>query len=363
LQQRSASFTSDPAFNIAHILGGLFATSIGAKATSQTYAFELPKTMGKVGMKMRNAIGLVSIVAICALIAGIPADVYAESGGAAKLLWTGDFESGDFSQFKDHLYESGRRTTKRIVKSPTRAGKFATELTILDVDANHDKSRAELMTVMPDGGGRMQFEWDGPEYWVGFSFLFKEPIASTSTFFQIHAPNEPKGDPCDFAGNTFTVGGEGAASNGGVTKNVVVRVIEKGGVSAGKGSGSNNTVVYKYPFPLNEWQDYVVNFRLSTRGEGFYKVWKNGKAIYSKSGITNVNYRDSCGNLIPEDKRKHNGAHIGVYGSSVNGFRRVYYDEVRVAQGADGYDLVSPAGASSFVPEDALPKPPIVVDN
>src|SRR5690606_16865375 len=128
---------------------------------------------------------------------------------------------------------------------------------------------------------------DGPEYWIGFSFLFKEWDANAYTFFQVHAPNEKKGSSCDMAGNAFSVWGDGADKNGGVSRDIAVRVIEKGGKSPGKGAASNNKIVHRYPFPINEWQDYVVNFKLSTRGKGFFKIWKNGKQVYSKSGLTN----------------------------------------------------------------------------
>jgi hypothetical protein len=308
-------------------------------------------------MKSHNSTGSVLILPFIAAALGVCLE--ATPADAAELVWTGDFETGDFSQYEDHRYERETRALRELVKSPVRGGKYATALTIRDVEARHERSRSELITQMPHGGA-MQFKWDGPEYWVGFSFMFTEPTASTSTFFQIHAPNEGKGAPCDYAGNTFTIGGDGAGSNGGVTKDIIIRVIENGGVSTGKGSGSNNKVVYRYPFPVGEWQDYVVNFKLSTRGDGFYKVWKNGKAVYSKSGITNVNHRDSCGNRIPEEKRMHNGGHIGIYASGTTGFRRVYYDEVRIAEGSDGYGLVSP---SDHGPEEAIPNPPTVVAN
>lgn len=284
------------------------------------------------------------------------------AGFSAELLWTGDFESGDFSQFKDHLYGEGDRSRKEIVTSPVRGGRYATQLEILD-DSGGSTNRAELMTLT-SSGGRVKFTWDGPEYWVGFSFYFKEEVAHAYTFFQLHAPNEPKGDPCDYAGNTFSVWGDGASSNNGYSKDIVVRVIEDGGVSDGKGAGSNNKVVYRYPFTLNEWQDYVVNFKLSTRGDGFYKIWKNGELIYSKSGLTNVNHLDSCGNPIPEDKRSHNGAHVGVYAPGVAGYRRIFYDEVRIAKGSNAYDLVAPGGTPpAKEPEDAKPNPPVIVGN
>ena len=116
-------------------------------------------------------------------------------------------------------------------------------------------------------------------------------------------------------------------------------------------------MVHSYPFAVGEWQDYVVNFRLSTRGDGFYQIWKNGKQIYSKYGLTNVNSFDSCGNPIPDGKWKHNGAHIGIYAPGNAAYRRIFYDEVRVARGADGYDLVAP-GQEVELSDEAIPNPP-----
>lgn len=286
---------------------------------------------------------------------------------SAELIWVGDFETGDFSQYREKLYGGSAYATKKLVTSPVRAGKFATELTILDAERDGNP-RAELISALPGNGGSIHFKWDGPEYWIGFSFLFKEWESSAYTFFQLHAPNEPKGTSCDFAGNTFSVWGSGADSNGGVSDKIVVRVIEDGGISRGKGAASNNKAVHSYPFPIGEWQDYVVNFKLSTRGKGFYKIWKDGKAIYSKTGLTNVNYRDSCGNLIPEGERRHNGTHIGIYAPKTKGYRRIFYDEVRVAVGSDGYSLVAPGQARGREEErpvpapELIPNPPIVVD-
>src|SRR5690606_20806604 len=129
--------------------------------------------------------------------------MFASSAYSAELIWVGDFETGDFSQYRDKLYGGSKYATKKLVTSPVRAGKYAAELTTLDVERNGNP-RAELLSKLPGYGGSIRFEWDGPEYWIGFSFLFKEWESSAYTFFQIHAPNEPKGDPCDFAGNTFS---------------------------------------------------------------------------------------------------------------------------------------------------------------
>ena len=101
-----------------------------------------------------------------------------------------------------------------------------------------------------------------------------------------------------------------------------------------------------------------MNFRLSTRGTGYYHIWKNGELIYSRTGMTNVNYLDSCGQPIPSEKTHHNGAHIGIYAPGNAAFRRIYYDEVRVAQGADGYELVAPGGTAEVPTSSSVPLPP-----
>src|SRR5690606_15586986 len=98
---------------------------------------------------------------------------------SAELMWTGDFETGDFSQYKDHLYGEGKHSTKKIVKSPVRAGKYATELTILDTERG-GSTRSEL--ISRHNGSKIHFDWDGPEYWVGFSFMFTEWESSAYTF-------------------------------------------------------------------------------------------------------------------------------------------------------------------------------------
>jgi hypothetical protein len=285
---------------------------------------------------------------------------------SAELVWTGDFETGDFAQYQSKLSGEGTRSAKKIVTSPVRGGRYATELTILGVGIDGGTERAELVT-RTNVGEKIFFEWDGPEYWIGFSFLFKEWEADAFTFFQVHAPNESDGNKCDYAGNAFSVWGEGEDSNEGIADTIDVRVIEDGGVSEGKGAASNSTAIHSYGLPIGKWQDYVVNFKLSTHGDGFYKVWKNGELIYSKSGLTNVNYRDSCGNPIPKNKRKHDGVHVGVYAPGGPAYRRIFYDEVRVATGPNGFDLVTPdQNGSPSVPSESesaesAPKAPVII--
>ena len=290
------------------------------------------------------------VVASVALAAGM------RPAHSAKLLWSGDFETGDFAQYKSHLYGEGTYSTKKIVTAPVRGGKYATELTILG-NQHTTKERAELMSkVCSDGsndcsGKIIRFYWDGPEYWLGFSYFFKDWNGDAWTFFQIHANNEPKGE-CDWAGNAFAIWGTGEKANNDVDDKHQVRVIEQGG-DAGTNANSNNRSVYTEQIQNGVWNDYVVHFKLSAQGNGFFEVWKDGEKIYAKTGLTNVNYNDNCGVPIPENERYHNGVHIGIYADNDPQFRQIYYDEVRVAEGPDGYSLVAPGGGI------APPNPPV----
>jgi len=261
-----------------------------------------------------------------------PAPPSTAPAGSASLLFVGDFESGDLSAWSSKLYDGGHA---EVVAGPARGGRHAVHFWT-EAKEIVGPYRAELRSVP-----RFNWQWDdGKSHWVGFSFYLDawDPVVPANTFFQIHAPNEPAGGSCDYAGNTVTV----KPKDG----NLIVTVIENGGVSAGKGAGSNTTQVYSEPMRSNAWHDWVVNFTLSSKGQGFYRVWKNGQLVYEKHGLTNVNHRDSCGVEIPADKRAHNGPHIGIYAPQPSTYpatyRSMYYDEVRVAEGEGGYALVAP---------------------
>jgi len=273
---------------------------------------------------------------------------------SAELIWVGDFETGDYSQYKPKMLGEGFRSNRNIVTSQVRGGKYATELIIENVEYEGSvKERAELLSRV-DVGGAILFHWDGPEYWVGLSFFFQEWNADAWTFFQIHAPDTPIGSSCLRAGNAISLIGTGAADKFGVDDTISLDVLDHGGISEGNGSGSNNTRVASHPLQIGVWHDYVMNFKLSTKGDGYFKVWKNGEVIYSRTGLTNVNQFDSCGEPIL-DYPRHNGVHVGLYTDDSPQYRRIFYDEVRVAEGPDGYSSVAPGGDGAQSSSRPLP--------
>lgn len=212
------------------------------------------------------------------------------------------------------------------------------------------KYRAE---VDPMGSLNKNYVWDdGKSHWIGVSINPTDMRGAAFTFFQIHAPNEG-GAPCDYAGNAISinpiyVGGQLSYS---------LNLILNGGRSSGTGAGSGSEQVWSEPIIQGQWTDFVFNFTLSTKNSGYFKVWRNGVLIFSRSGLTNVNYIDSCGEpIVGSELRRHNGPHIGIYGppcglepwrdemATPDHFREALFDNLRMAVGgSDGYNLVDPS--------------------
>jgi hypothetical protein len=279
------------------------------------------------------------------------------SASAAQLVWSGNFEEGASSidgssdaDFNKKLYDEGTHALADVKGSggmgacgAPREGKFSGRTVVLKEGAD-SRVRAEIKTHLP---GVFHFDWDGPEYWVGISLCMSEwpPGSDMHTLMQIHAPNEPSGDPCDFAGNALTISTAGDTGQ--------IRVLDNpSGISEGSGANSNNKIVYKYDIrnTLGEWQDFVFQVKLSTKGSGYYTAWHNDKQVASETGLVNVNWKDSCGRVI--EKSYSNGLHIGLYGGPNGAGQKVMYiDSAAIAEGTNGYDLVAPSGAAIVVPK------------
>jgi hypothetical protein len=245
------------------------------------------------------------------------------SAYAAQLIWSGDFEEGAASidgsktaDFSKKLYSEGTDAAADVqsnggmgICGSPREGTYSGRTRILD-HGSGVQVRAELKAHNP---GVIQFNWDGPEYWIGYSMCLAQwPSGSdVHTFLQVHAPNESSGSSCDFAGNALTIG----ASND--TGNISI-IDNPSGVSSGNGAFANSKTVYSFNLrdTMGKWQDFVFRFHLSTKGDGYYTAWHNGKQVASGSGLVNVNWKDSCGSAIA--KRYSNGPHMGMYGGPNN---------------------------------------------
>ena len=262
--------------------------------------------------------------------------VNAAGGGAedATIIWTGLLEDGTLTaDFKEKIGQEGVNSVVSIGPTGCAAPRQGTYMAKMEIPAGAagTPQRAEIKS-----SPNVDFLWDETEFWVGFSFCVPATLTGVNTLFQIHNPNEGPGD-CDMAGNPLGI--HFARGD--------FRVINNpSGISEASGANSNTESVYLFDLEnaanQDQWHDVIVNFSLSKNGNGFYNLWHNNTLVASGTGLSNVNWKDACGNVIQPPKDSSNGIHIGLYKSSATpGI--VVFDAMRVAEGDNGYNTVDPA--------------------
>lgn len=259
----------------------------------------------------------------------------------ATLRTVETFEASPFSEFTLHTYPGSTvtRSTKFARKGASSMRATVGDPQLTPEQCTKRRYRGEVQA------NDINVPWDdGVSHWWGASFNPANFPGDAFSLLQLHAPI-PYDKTCDYDGNSISL--LPRRVNGVLSYQLAV--MERGGRSEAKGAGSNTTLVWSEPMKLNTWTDFVFNFTLSTKGKGYFRVWRNGQLIYSRSGLTNVNHTDSCGVLIPVEKRASKGPSVGIYGPSclANGtpsphFRELYVDEVRTARGPNGYGVVAP---------------------
>ena len=186
----------------------------------------------------------------------------------------------------------------------------------------------------------------GLEYWIGFSFhvgTWNEPPPSWATLFQFHAVPGDENWDCVAGRNPVTVTlSDGQLGIAAITEPYTGPPPVPGGAIA--------SMVWEEPIDLGRWYDGVVHL-LPSLTDGILEVWIDGVRRYTQTG-GNVDLIDDCGvEMEPWVYLK-----IGIYKDRENtSTQDLYYDEVRIYQGADGYDLVVPGGSVS--PEEDAEAP------
>lgn len=267
----------------------------------------------------------------------------AAAGVAAQPLQLEEgFEGGSLAGWSP----SGNATTE-VVTSPVRAGQHAAHMHLDPSDG--DPKRTELTA---GGAGRLDY---GSEYWIGFSFRlgrWDAPLPSWATLFQFHAvPGNEDWTNCVAGRNPFTV----TLSDGQVGVSVV-QTPYLGPPPVPGGAIAN--MVWESPMELDRWYDWVVRLKPSLT-DGVVEAWLDGVKLYSQTG-GNVDGIDDCG--VAAEPWVY--LKIGIYKEYTNtATEDLYYDEVRIFQGADGYDVVRPGAGEqqdggvaddAAVPDDAV---------
>jgi hypothetical protein len=171
------------------------------------------------------------------------------------LLWRGDFETGDLSQWSKSQAVSSNRL--QLVGAPLRQGRYALKATVYQGDdpINASGDRAELV--------RMTREPSGSEYAYRWSTMFAQDFPSVRTwqlFTQWHHEGSSGSPPVEF----YVYGEELRLSVG----------------------GNSPVIVWRAPLTRGVWNDFVFRVRWSADpAVGFVELYHNGKLVLPRRSI------------------------------------------------------------------------------
>ncbi|TSC31705.1 heparin lyase I family protein [Corallococcus sp. Z5C101001] len=171
------------------------------------------------------------------------------------IVWKGDFESGDRSQWDGTQMVSADRL--QVIPSPVREGGYALKATVRQGDdpINASGNRNELF--------KQTKEATGSEYWYRWSTRFAADFPSVKTwqlFTQWHHDGCCGSPPVE-----FYVYGEEMRLNIG---------------------GSPGTIVWTTPLVRNTWHDFIFHVKWSPNSSvGFVELYYDGKLVLPKRNI------------------------------------------------------------------------------
>ena len=172
---------------------------------------------------------------------------------SASIVWKGDFETGNTSQWDREQSVSSSRL--QVVSSPVREGRYALKTTVRKGDdpINASGNRNELLYL--------GYEPSGSEYFYKWSTLFPSSFPRSSRwqiFTQWHHTGLNGSPPLEFY--------------------IIDDVIHL------RAGGVNGKVVYRAPLQRGQWNDYVMRVKWSSNPDvGFVELYHNGKLAMPKT--------------------------------------------------------------------------------
>lgn len=192
----------------------------------------------------------------------------------AKVVWRGDFESGDRSQFSSAQMVDPNRL--QVVSSPVRKGQKALRVEVRQGDDPISASGHRNELVYFDSSR------EGTEYYYAWSTLLPQdyPLAAAwQVLIQWHHPG------CCGAPPLRLVLGCSAGDCGQSLPKTLFFIVD------GK-------TVWKLPeIQVGQWQDFILHVKWSaSSSQGFVELWHNGKRVVPKTftrtlfATSDVNY-------------------------------------------------------------------------
>ncbi len=176
----------------------------------------------------------------------------------ASVVWRGDFETGDHTQWDRTQMVSSDRLA--VVSSPVRQGRHALKATVRQGDdpINSSGNRNELV--------KMTREAVGSEYYYRWSTMFAPDFPSARTW-QLFAQWHHEGC-CGSPPVEFYVYGEEVRLNVG---------------------GDPGVIVWKAPLVRGQWQDFIFHVKWSPDARvGFVELYHNGQLVLPKRNIATM---------------------------------------------------------------------------
>ena len=190
-----------------------------------------------------------------ALLLVLPTSVF------ANVVWKGDFETGDRSQYSRAQMISPDRL--QVVQSPTRQGKHALRVEVRNGDDPINASGYRNELVFFDNSR------EGTEYYYAWSTLWPKdyPMAAAwQVVMQWHHPG------CCGAPPVRLVLGCSASDCGQPLADTLFLVVD------------GKTVWKKAGLRLGEWQDFILHIKWSAdRTKGFVEMWHNNTLVLPKT--------------------------------------------------------------------------------
>jgi hypothetical protein len=269
----------------------------------------------------RRRTQLFALVVLAPLCAIIPAYV-----AAGAILWRGDFETGDLSQWT--LVQANPGGAQVVAAPhPVREGKYSLRLEVRPADdpINGYGERAQV--------AKHTGEAPGVESWWAWSTYFPNDFQpAPSTTWNIFADWHHWKD-------------------GGVDGQANANFLINTGFSppqlqlhtfGGQTVSSNQRVFSLAPLERGKWYDFIFHVRWATDSTGFVEVWVNGSQVVQKTNTPTAYVGHSIYPMLAYYRPK------GTSGTAV-----VYHDAMR--RGESYADL---AGVSAPAPPPPPPPPP-----
>jgi len=250
---------------------------------------------------------------------------------AATLIINNGYESGDLGLSKC----SGNCPT--VSTAQKKNGKYSAAFTLTRKMKTVFRTEATIRQK-----GKFDF---GKEYWLGLDYLYKDwatDPGSEMAPFQIHSKPGSWHTDCRLH------------SAHGTAPFYMHTQAGKAGFRTYGGK-----ILWMGAIQKNQWLNIVVHFKLSAGSDGFVEAWKDGVKLGRVNG-PNSPKNDNCGKPMRSPFFK-----MGIYKSewkyhaTTATRRQLFIDNLRIAEGANGYSLVSSNSSPAPTSKPVITRAPI----